>query len=316
MQYIDFKKLADYFQNKINMVVYNLQESGALPQIVVPTPDNLGVDRENPYDNENPPEHLEEELSYRFAYYINDGDYHKAVKEANNIQDKERPVIPVLIKNGGGVQDNSTPLDIYLQKLEFEIYGWCDRNDELRDQWDDVELIFSKFCAEMKNRVEYMDGNTLQIDASDYPVLNELENRHFVGFLNVNVHVIFGAHLSNMDKVKINNVEIPYLNFNETLTVEMLSDNKKTTMVKFLPNVSLYQIAITGLYDSNNSVVNLLVEGCTTGALYAQPFGVEIVRDGKVLANRTMYVKEFRTLRSFGSIVAYSVSFYPSYIGA
>lgn len=306
MQFLDFETIANYFQEKIDMTVYNLQERGEL------LPDLSG------------------KPAYRFAFYVNKGDYHKAIKdvdaegreyikkvreETNALKDRQNPVIPVLIKNGGGIQDPSTSIDIYLQKVEFEIYGWCDRVDPVLDQWHDVELIFSTLCSELKGYTDTLEGHTIKLDMSDYPVFNELENKHFLALLNSNIHIIFGSHLSNLDKIVINGIEVPYVNFTEDFTQELIPDNKVTTEIKYMPNVYNYQFAMTGLYVKSNDVVNIMVEACSTGDLYAQPFGVDIVRNGEVLASRTMYVRNFKTIRSFGSIVAYDVSFYPAYTG-
>ena len=202
----------------------------------------------------------------------------------------------------------------YLQKIDFEIYGWCDRTDEYKNQWEDVELIFSYFCASLKSKTESISGNVVKLDIPDYPVLNELENRHFVGFLSASLIIVFNAQLSNMDVIKINNTEIPYLTFTESFSTELLPDNRKTTKVKFHPNVSIYQLNLTGLYAKDNSVVDLMINGCTTGDLYNQPFQVQIIRNGIILATRMMYVKEFTTIRSFGSVVAYNATFSPSFI--
>ena len=291
MEYLDFNDIASYFQNKIEMITYNLQENGQIAR------------------------DTEKDKAFKFVYFVNKGDYHKAVVEANAAKDRYRPEIPVLIKNAGGIQDPSAAIEIYLQKVEFEIYGWCDRIDPLKDQWHDVELIFSHLCAELKGQTDSLSGNTIKTDMSDFPVLTELENKHFIGLLKSNIHVMVNAHLSNMDKITINGVEVPYVNFTEDITTELIPDNKVTTEIKFMPNVYTYQLALSGLYVKTNSVVYLMVEGCTTGDIYAQPFGVEIIRDGIVLASRTMYIKSFQTVRSFGSIVAYKVNFYPAYMG-
>lgn len=291
MQFLDFDIVAEYFQEKIEDIVYNLQENGELVA-------------DEPKDK-----------AYKFAFFVNKGDYHDAVIEANAAKDRIRPVIPVLIKNGGGIQDPSNAIQIYLQKVEIEVYGWCDRLDPLKDQWHDVELIFSHLCAELKGQTATLNGHTIKTDMSDYPEFEELDNKHFVCMLRSNMHIMFNAHLSNLDKIKINGVEIPYMNFTEDFTTELISDNKRTTEIKFMPNVYTYQLNLAGLYVKDNSVVNLMVNACTTGELYEQLFGVEIIRDGIILANRTMYVKNFQAIRSFGSIVAYKVSFFPAYMG-
>lgn len=291
MQFLDFEVIANYFQEKIENTVYNLQEEGKLV-----------------YDQPN-------DKSYKFAFYVNKGDYHNAVIESNAAKDRKRPVIPVLIKNGGGVQDSNTSIDIYLQKVEFEIYGWCDRLDPLKDQWRDIELIFSHLCAELKGQTDSLEGHTIKIDMSDYPVLNELENKHFLAFLNSNVHIMFNAHLSNLDKITINGIDIPYINFTEDFTQELIPDNKITTEIKYMPNTYNYTLALTGLYVKTNSIVNILVEGCTTGDLFSQPFGIDITRNGTVLSSRTMYIRNFKVVRSFGSIVAYNATFTPAYTG-
>lgn len=294
MQYVNFEDIANYFQKEIDKIVYDLQEAGQITK--------------------NLEENGEVKNPFKFVFFVNDGDYHKAVKEPNSIKDRDWPEIPVLIKNAGGVQDSNSTIETYLQKLEFEIYGWCDRKDPFRDQWADVEMIFSYFCAALKNKTDSLNGNVVKIDISDYPVLNELDNRHFVGFLSANIIIIFNAQLSNMDVIKINNTEIPYLTFTESFSTELLPDNRKTNMVKFHPNVSIYQLNLTGLYAKNNSVVDLLINGCTTGDLYGQPFQVQIIRDGIILATRMMYVKDFSTIRSYGSVVAYNATFSPSFI--
>ena len=294
MQYINFQDIADYFQNEIDKVVDILQEAGQITQNI----NDNGIIKK----------------AFKFAFFVNQGDYHKAVKEPNAAKDNDWPEIPILIKNAGGVQDTNSTIDTYLQRLELELYGWCDRTDEYKNQWADIEMILSYFCSSMKGKTDEISGNTTKIDCSDYPVLNELENRHFVAFLNMNVIIMFNAHLSNMDKIKINNREIPYLTFTEAFSTELLPDNRKTDMVKFHPNVCMYQLNITGLYARDNSSVELLVNGCTTCDLYNQPFQVEIIRDGIVLASRIMYVKEFSTIRSYGSVVAYNATFYPSFV--
>lgn len=291
MQFLDFETVANYFQEKILTIKDSLQESGQLLR------DELNNER------------------YKFAFYVNKGDYHKAVVEANAAKDRRTPEIPVLIKNMGGVQDPTTSIDIYLQKVQIEVYGWCDRLDPLKDQWHDIELILSNLCSELKGYTDTLDGNTIKLDMSDFPSFDELENKHFIALLNSNIHIMFGAHLSNLDKITINSIEIPYINFTEDFTQELIPDNKVTTEIKYMPNTYNYQLHLTGLYIKSNTVVNNIVEDCTTGALYAQPFGVEIIRDNIILAGRTMYVSNFQVIRSFGSIVAYKVSFYPAYMG-
>lgn len=291
MQFLDFERIASYFQTKIENITYDLQERGEL----IP-------------DEPNNP-------SYRFAFYSNKGDYHDAVVELNAAKDRRRPIIPVLIKNNGGIQDPTNAIDIYLQKVEIEVYGWCDRLDPLKDQWHDIELILSNLCSELKGITDTLDENTIKLDMSDYPQFEELENKHFVALLKSNMHIMFNAHLSNLDKIKINGVEIPYLNFTEDFTTELISDNKRTTEIKFMPNVYTYQLNVSALYIKDNSIVNLLVNGCTTGEIYKQIFGVEIIRDGVVLKTRNMYVKNFQAIRSYGSIVAYKLSLFPAYIG-
>jgi len=291
MEFLDFNEVANYFQNKIEMITYNLQEEGRIARDTV------------------------KDQAFKFVFFTNYGDYHKAVIEANAAIDRQYPPIPVLIKNGGGIQDPSTSIDIYLQKVEFEVYGWADPRDELRNQWHDVELIFSQLCTELNGRTDTLLGNTIKTDMSDYPVLTELENKHFICLLNSNVHIMINAYLSNLDKITINGVNIPYVNFTEVFNTELLPDIKRTTELKFMPNVYTYQLSLSGLYISDNSAVNLMVNGCTTGDIYNQPFSVEIIRNGYVLANRLMYVKDFQSIRNFGSIVAYKVTFYPAYRG-
>lgn len=291
MQFLDFNIIANYIQNKVKMVTYDLQERGEL------VADTNG------------------EEAYKFAFYVNKGDYHDAVVEANAAKNRKSPVIPVLISNEGGVQDNSNSIEIYLQKLQFEVYGWCDRVDPLKDQWHDIELILFNLCADLKGYTDEISGHTVKFDVADYPEFEELENKHFVAVLGMNLHIMFNAHLSNMDKIEINGVEIPYLNFSESFTTELIANNIRTDLVKFMPNVSMYQISLSGLYVTNNSVVNLLVNGCTTGELFNQVFTVGIVRNGVKIKEREMYVKTFQNIRNFGSLVAYNVSFYPSYGG-
>lgn len=291
MQFLDFDVIANYFQEKIKIITYNLQENGELLT-------------DEPNDEK-----------YRFRFYVNKGDYHNAVVELNNAADRRNPEIPVLIGNNGGVQDSSTAIDVYLQKLQFEVYGWCDRENDRLDQWHDVELIFSTLCSELKTHTDTLLGNTIKIDISGYPEFTELENKHFVMFLNVNVLIMFNAQLSNLDKIKVNGIEIPYMNFTEDFTQELIPDNKITTEIKFMPNTYTYILNVTGLYVKSNDVVNMMVEDCTTGNLYNQPFGVEIIRNDNILSVRTMYVRNFQVIRSFGSIVAYKVSLYPAYTG-
>lgn len=289
MQFLDFNIIADYIQNKVEMVTYDLQERGEL------VADELN------------------NKAYKFAFYVNKGDYHEAVVEANAAKNRNRPVIPVLISNEGGVQDNSNSIEIYLQKIQFEVYGWCDRVDPMKDQWSDVELILGSLCADLKGFTDEIAGHTVKFDVSDYPEFEELDNKHFVAVVNMNMHIMFNAHLSNMDKIVINGVEIPYLNFSESYTTELVPNNVRTEMVKFMPNVSMYQITLSGLYVTNNSVVNLMVNGCTTGELFNQVFTVGIVRNGITIKEREMYIKAFQNVRNFGSLVAYNASFYPSF---
>lgn len=297
MEFIDFNEIAEYFQRKIDMIVYNLQESGQIARDI--------VDRNGKVVDQ----------AFKFVFFVNKGEYHKAVQEANATVDRRYPEIPVLIKNAGGIQDASASIEIYLQKVEFEVYGCCDLADPLKNQWHDVELIFSYLCTEMKGITDSLLGNTIKVETSDFPVITELENKHFLCMLASNVHIMFNAHLSNLDIIKVNGVRIPYINFTESFQTELIANNRKTLEVKFQPNVSTYQLQISGLYVKDNSVVNLLIEGATTGDLYGQPFGVEVIRDGVVLANRTMYVRELTTVRNFGSIVAYKLVLYPAFGG-
>lgn len=291
MQFLDFNILAEYLQNKVETVTYDLQERGELVA-------------DEPRDK-----------AYKFAFYVNKGDYHKAVIEANAAKDRKRPVIPVLISNEGGVQDNSNSIEIYLQKVQFEVYGWCDRLDPLKDQWADLEKILFNVCSSLKGFNDEISGHTVKFDVSDYPEFEELENKHFVAVLDINLHIMFNVHLSNLDKLLINGVEIPYINFDEVYSTELVANNIRTDLVKFMPNVSMYQLSLSGLYVTDNSVVNLMVNGCTTGELFNQPFLVAIVRDGVILKEREMYVKTFHNIRNFGSLVAYNAAFYPSFNG-
>lgn len=293
MEFIDFNDVASYFQKKIEMITYDLQESGQIAKDVISN--GRVVDQ-----------------AFKFVFFVNKGDYHKAVVNSNAARDRKYPEIPVLIKNGGGIQDPTSSIDVYLQKIEFEVYGSCDRLDPIRDQWHDIELIFSYLCANLKGKTDTFSGHTIKTDMSDYPVLNELENKHFIALLNCNMHVLMSAHLSNMDKISINGIQIPYVNFTEDVNIELIPDNKKTTEIKFMPNSYIYQLSVAGLYVTDNSVVNSMVTGNTTGEIYKQVFGVEIIRNGEVLKNRNMYIKSFQTIRNFGSVVAYKVTFLPA----
>lgn len=287
---------AAYFEPKINEVIYSLQQQNLLKANIEDEDGNITS-------------------PYNLVFFTDSGAYHKRIKEPNMSKDRQYPDILVLVKDGGGGQDVTSSLDVYLQVVSFEVYAYDDKADEYRNQREDIQLIFSTFIETYKSITDTYKNNALKVEAEDYPTYGRvMDNKRFITTFSIDVTMLFYAQLSNNDIIRINGVDVPYLNFStarQTLTTTTL---EKMTEVKYISNKSTYKLDVTLLYVDNNSIINSLVEQCDTNEAFDQIYSVSIIRKGVTINNYNMILESIAVARSYGSVIAITARFIPAYI--
>ena len=77
---------------------------------------------------------------------------------------------------------------------------------------------------------------------------------YYTAILSIDVVVISGMLYSNDIKVYIEGIELPNTTLSLVNETEMVQDMKKLLILGFIPNTSIYQIALVTLFDLNNGL--------------------------------------------------------------
>lgn len=296
MNRLTISDFVNYFEPRLNELVYSLQQEGVL------RPDEYD-------DNGDLIQH-----PYNFVFFTDSGKYHNKIKEPNQYQDNKYPDILVLIKDGGGGQDVTSSVEVYLQVLSFEVYAHDDKSDEYKNLREDVELIFSQFVQNYKLVTDNYMNNALKIEADSYPTYGAtMDNKRFITTFSIDVTMLFHCKLANNDVILINGVEVPYLNFTTMRTTTTTTSLERMPESKYLINKSNYKVTINLLY-SDNTVIDNLVNQCDTNESFEQIYSFSIVRDHVTINNYNMILQSIVVSRAFGSVIAIQVQFVPAYI--
>jgi hypothetical protein len=296
MARLTIQDLTNYFEPKIRDIVYVLQQQN----LILPNIETNDGDIISPYN---------------FVFFTDSGQYHKKIKEPNMSSDKKYPDILVLVKDGGGGQDTTSSLDVYLQVVSFEVYAYDDKTDEYKNQREAIQLIFSSFVQMFKSVTDNYMNNAIKIEAEDYPKYgNQLENKRFITTFDIDVTMLFHAQLSNNDVIRINGIDVPYINFSSSRQTLTTTSLEKITELKYLANKSSYRIDITLLYTDDNSMINALVDQCDSNEAFDQIYSVSIIRKGVAICNYEMLLESISLARSYGSVMAANVRFVPAYM--
>ena len=258
-----------------------------------------------------------------FKFYPTTGEYFRELEDG-----KESPsTVLVNILNGGGVQDSGVAVDTYLQIISFEFLA-------LDSQRDDIMYLLTNLIANYKNKIEslpYIEDArdqagqviaelsrtaTINISVEDFPEYSEKFDVHgeekFTASFTANIIVLPTVQLANGYKILLNGIDIPYTNLIIDRNVELTPDLIKRDTSKFFANTTGLAISLAGYYVSNNSELSNLLSDCCSNVFFNEVYTLQINRpDGTPLLNDSFKVKQSRFNFTYGSIVAWSATFYP-----
>jgi len=270
------------------------------------------------YDNGE----ITEDLQFKF--YPSTGEYFTEIDQ----QTLPSNTVLVNIMNGGGVQDSTVSVETYLQIISFEFLA-------LDSQREDIMYLLTNLVANYKNKIESLpyvedardqNGNiiaelnrnaTINISIDDFPDYSEKFDAHgeekFTASFTTNIIVLPTVQLANGYKILINGIEIPYTQFEIDRSVELMPDLIKRDTSKFFANTTGFGVTISGYYVENNSELANILSDCCANINFNGQYTLQINRpDGTPLLSDTFKIKQSKFNFSYGSIVAWGATFYPS----
>lgn len=250
------------------------------------------------------------------------------VIENYNFEEEFKP-LSIIVKEQDFEQDVSIPNNVWAFSIELSLLTKLDYVDDVFD-------ILKEFI--IKNKVirhKFKNSETVMLNISDGWDDERLEVRgdlYYTAILTIDVVVISGMLYSNDIKVYIEGIELPNTTLSLVNETEMVQDMKKLLILGFIPNTSIYQIALVTLFDLNNAWLRTLVDHIHTSQLFNQPVEILIKAFGKepkdneneteeeteeeieeeiILhkSTRKMFVKSVELQADRGSIVVLKVSF-------
>lgn len=264
--------------------------------------------------NENILELQQEELltnKYDVTYYdkIMIEKEIEEVIENYNFEEEYKP-LSIIVKEQDYEQDVSIPNNVWAFSIELSLLTKL-------DYVDDVFNILKEFIVKNKVLRYNFSTETVMMNITDGWDDERLEVRgdlYYTAVLEIEVVVISGMLYSNDIKIYIEGVELPNTTLSLVNETEMVQDMKKLLILGFIPNTSIYQIALVSLFDLSNPFLRTLSNHISTSQLFNQPVHIlikafEDTEDEIVLSNGSMFVKSTELQADRGSIVVLKASF-------
>lgn len=237
-----------------------------------------------------------------------------------NFEEEFKP-LSIIVKEQDFEQDISIPNNVWAFSIELSLLTKLDYVDDVFD-------ILKEFIV--KNKVirhKFRNSETVMINITDGWDDERLEVRgdlYYTAVLEIDVVVISGMLYSNDIKVYIEGVELPNTTLSLINETEMVQDMKKLLILGFIPNTSIYQIALVTLFDLSNPFLMTLADHIHTSQLFNQPIHILIKAFEKdnedeednedtqkeiILSDGSMFVKSVELQADRGSIVVLKASF-------
>lgn len=237
------------------------------------------------------------------------------VIENYNFEEEFKP-LSIIVKEQDFEQDLSIPNNVWAFSIELSLLTKL-------DYIDDVFNILKEFIV--KNKVLRYNFNTETVmmnitDGWDDERLDVRGDLYYTAVLAIDVVVISGMLYSNDIKIYIGRegetpVELPNTTLSLVNETEMVQDMKKLLILGFIPNTTIYQIALVTLFDLDNPFLITLTNHISTSQLFNQPVYITIkafpdTKDEIVLSKTMpMFVKSVELQADRGSIVVLKASF-------
>lgn len=264
--------------------------------------------------NENILELQDEELlinKYDVTYYdkvMMEKEIEEVI-ENYNFEEEFKP-LSIIVKEQDFEQDVSIPNNVWAFTIELSLLTKL-------DYVDDVFNILKEFIVKNKVLRYNFSTETVMMNITDGWDDERIEVRgdlYYTAVLAIEVVVISGMLYSNDIKIYIEGVELPNTTLSLVNETEMVQDMKKLLILGFIPNTSIYQIALVTLFDLSNPFLITLSNHISTSQLFNQTVHIlikafEDTEDEIVLSNGSMFVKSVELQADRGSIVVLKASF-------
>jgi hypothetical protein len=244
---------------------------------------------------------------YKFVVFYNSGDY---LSYQQNQYAKEDPEansdVLVSIVNSGGVQDSTTPIELYLQMAHIEFF--C--REEYRP---DMEAIFFSLALDLKSYLDTIDSTACQITMDEQPSFGVRQTMGvdcFSGSFDLDAIVYEGAHFSNRYDLQLDLVKIPFSSVDLARTYETTPDLRKRDSILYFQNTSSMTWHIKALYAKNSETDKLFTDA-TSAANFNTAYHLSMAEEGGLSYSGDMTASNIQFHWVFGSIVAWEADFVP-----
>jgi len=314
-EHISWNSIYNYIREAIDTTVADLQTTGDLEPTIYNTDGKTILVQ-----------------PYNIYYHDSAADYISHISEGNTASTKQYSPIHICIAPNGGVNDTTASIPVYLQKIRIDIYAADDTTDIYKNYRSAIAKICTALSISYRSITDVVDGISAKIEIPNWPTYGPRDDAHYFSTnINMNMYILYDAMYSNLTKIVVDTIPVPYNNFTEDLDINTTNDLTKKDLVTMLGNTSTYQLNITGLYIYNNSIITEWVTGCTAGSLIGKTYSVSIMdperdENGDIIytdsgeisyssatSTRYMIVKHMSNIRSYGSIIGYKITLYPAW---
>lgn len=296
MKHINFREFVIYFKNELEAIKNTLFEEGEISNEF-----NFTI-----YQN-----FAELETKYNDVSYIQDI-YSSGENDTNKIIN-----IDVVIADGGTVSDITSPLNLYLQTVNF---------DFIVDK--EYSTDFYKIIKEFVTTHTNVPVEGFSMDAVVNAQGNFTEN-----YLNVQGHqkieLIFDVDLtlfsngmfSNGITLNVNGTNIPVNSIMIDSSSEITPDLKKENDQRFFQNTTIQTVTFNGVCLRDNTVVKDIIKDICKSSRFNQLWEINVVdtndfeidEDGNkiyevLLSDNFMRSRGILKI-NFGSVMSYEISF-------
>ena len=262
-------------------------------------------------------------INYRQTNYLDGQDaafYRETHPEASASEDAingsleaQNRLVLVNIRNNGGMQDSSTPVQTYLQMVTILFSA----PEEFRS---DMEVLFFSLAIDLKSKLTTIGSSTpIQFLTDEQPELGEKQQLgidFFEGSLDTSVVAYINTKISNNYHLKIANQEIPFSKIDMGRGYETSPSLKKQTEVKYFQNTSTFSVTITALYSSqaDTDITNILFSDMTNNTNFNAMYNVALYEGDSASPkwSANMFASDIQFHWVYGSIVAWSATFMPA----